>query len=129
MKAFKSGLDLMNKQLSSRRVNVLRHEASVTDDGPEACWVIDTPSILLKEWAMEIEENHPLGRLFDFDVLDDNLCPIHREGIGLSQRTCLICKEPAHTCARNQTHTYEDLHKKIDEMVTSYFREVKKKHA
>lgn len=120
MKAFTLGLDLMNKKLSSRRVNVLKHEANVTDDGPEACWVIDTPPISLKEWAMEIEENHPLGRLFDFDVLDENLCPIHREFIGEKRRSCLICGLPAHTCARSQKHSCEDLHKKINHMVNEF---------
>lgn len=126
VKAFETGLDHMNKLLSSRRVNVLRHEASATDDGPEACWVIDTPSILLKEWSMEIEEKHPLGRLFDFDVLDENLCPIHREVIGRSKRLCLICGDEAHVCARSQKHSYETLHKKIDEMVEMYSCEMQK---
>ena len=120
MKAFESGVDCMNELLSSRRVNVLKHEASVTDDGPEACWVIDTPPILSKGWAMEVEETHPLGRLFDFDVLDENLYPIHREAIGYRQRRCLICGDAAHVCARSQRHTYEELHGKIDEMVDAY---------
>ena len=121
MKAFETGLHHMNKLLSSRRVNVLKHEASVTDDGPEACWVIDTPPIPLKAWAMELEENHPLGRLFDFDVLDENLAPIHRESIGETRRKCLICGEEAHVCARGQKHSYEALHGKINEMVSEYY--------
>lgn len=120
LQAFDIGLDSMNKLLSSRRVNVLKHEASLTDDGPEACWVIDTPPIPLKSWAMEIEEGHPLGRLFDFDVLDENLNPIHRENIGHNQRRCFICGEAAHLCARSQKHTYEELHEKIDNMVDSF---------
>jgi len=122
MKAFNIGLDIMNKKLSSRRVNVLKHEVNVTDDGPQACWVIDTPPISIKKWAMEVEQVHPLGRLYDFDVLDENLCPIHREAIGASRRTCLICGQVAHVCARSQKHSYLDLHKRIDEMVQDYMK-------
>jgi len=121
LRAFDEGLRSMNKLLSSRRVNVLKHDTSMTDDGPEACWVIDTPPISLKAWAIEVEENHPLGRLFDFDVLNESLRPIHRESSGGSLRRCFICDEPAHMCARSQKHDYRELHRKIDEMVDTYY--------
>ncbi|WP_430883518.1 citrate lyase holo-[acyl-carrier protein] synthase [Fusibacter sp. JL216-2] len=121
LKAFDEGLKSMNKLLSSRRVNVLKHETSITDDGPEACWVIDTPPISLKSWAVELEETHPLGRLFDFDVLNEDLRPLHRENTGGLPRRCFICNEPAHMCARSQKHDYKDLHKKIDKMVDAYY--------
>lgn len=123
LRAFDEGLQSMNKLLSSRRVNVLKHETSITDDGPEACWVIDTPPTSLKAWAVQMEEVHPLGRLFDFDVLNENLRPIHRESSGGQARPCFVCDEPAHMCARSQKHEYKALHKKIDSMVDAYFED------
>ncbi len=119
-KAFAIGVESIKLQLSSRRVNVLKHETNISDDGPESCWIVDTPPSLLKKWMMEIEESHKLGRLFDIDVLDDLCRPIHREGMGKTVRTCLICDGPAHGCARSQKHKYEELHHKIQEMIETY---------
>ena len=38
-----------------------------------------------------IEDTHPLGRLFDLDVIDTDGVPVSRESIGQSPRKCLIC--------------------------------------
>ncbi len=121
--AYEAGIRAVDKLFSSRRVNVLKYESSATDDGPHACWIVDTPSPKLKAWTMEIEENHLLGRLFDLDVLDTSGKTLHRDGMGKSQRKCLVCEEPAHACARSRRHDLIALSRAINNMVTRYLEE------
>ncbi len=118
--AFRAGLEAIDSLISSRRVNVLKHESSITDDGPQACWIVDTPPFKLKEWMMEIEETHLLGRLFDLDVIVKSGETLHRDGLGKSGRTCLICEEPAHACSRSKKHSIEELTDTISEMVGGF---------
>lgn len=63
-----------------------------------------------------IEETHPLGRLFDIDVLDS-------EGHKLSRpqyRPCLICGNQAQLCARTRRHTVAEMQAKIEEMLSTW---------
>ena len=69
-----------------------------------------------------IEETHPLGRLFGLDVIDIDGIPISRETIGQGPRKCLICDNEARYCMRNRTHTLNELSAKIDEMIEAYVR-------
>ena len=122
-KAFNMGLESVRKLFSSRRVNILKHESRVTEDGPQACWIVDTPTSSLKKWVMEIEEIHPLGRLFDLDVQDTDGRTIHRESIGFETRRCLICEEAAHACARSRKHDLKELTQAVERLVNKYMEE------
>lgn len=75
-----------------------------------------------KRKTCSIEDTHPLGRLFDLDVLDADGVPISRETIGLNPRKCLICDNEARYCMRNHTHTLSELSARIDEMIEAYVR-------
>lgn len=74
----------------------------------------------LKRRMVQLEENHPFGRLVDLDVLwlaDDELNSISREDLGLPQRRCLICEKSAKDCGRNRTHSVEDMQAKIVDII------------
>ena len=75
-----------------------------------------------KRKTCSIEDTHPLGRLFDLDVIDADGIPISRETIGLDPRKCLICDNEARYCMRNRTHTLSELSARIDEMIEAYVR-------
>lgn len=75
-----------------------------------------------KRKTCSIEDTHPLGRLFDLDVIDADGVPISRETIGLNPRKCLICDNEARYCMRNRTHTLSELSARIDEMIDAYVR-------
>ncbi|MGX7172636.1 citrate lyase holo-[acyl-carrier protein] synthase [Enterococcus ratti] len=87
-------------------------------------WFVAVPvdPYSLKKSLIEIEEKHPLGRLFDLDVLfaKDGSQRISRQVLGYKQRTCFICEKPAKACARNQTHSLKELQKKIAHMIDVY---------
>ena len=75
-----------------------------------------------KRKTCSIEDTHPLGRLFDLDVIDADGVPISRETIGPNPRKCLICDNEARYCMRNRTHTLSELSARIDEMIEAYVR-------
>ena len=61
----------------------------------------------------EIEETHPIGRLFDMDVIDTDGQKLSRP----SYRKCIICGCQAQECARTRNHTVEEMQAKIEEML------------
>ena len=73
-----------------------------------------------KRRACEIEDTHPLGRLFDIDVIDHMASPVGRDSIGKQPRRCLLCDHEARYCMRNHSHSPEELHRKIEQMVSDY---------
>jgi holo-ACP synthase CitX len=75
-----------------------------------------------KHKACWLEDTHPLGRLFDVDVIDKKGLPISRSTIGEAPRKCLLCDHEARYCMRNHSHTQEELHHKIAEMIEDYVR-------
>lgn len=70
-----------------------------------------------KRQACQIEDSHPLGRLFDIDIIRHDGTPLSRQEIGAEPRRCLICDNEARYCMRNHSHTQEELMKKIQELI------------
>ena len=88
--------------------------------GFEAYLVTDIDRIAAKKIACDIEDSHPLGRLFDIDVIDIDGAPMSRSVVCHKPRRCLMCDNEARYCMRNRTHTQEELHSKIAQMVNDY---------
>ena len=96
---------------------VIQEELLDLETGYEACFLVQTSSREAKFKAVALEENHPLGRLFDLDVLvlrGSVPYPLSREELGLEPRRCLICDKPARECMRSKAHTTAALLEKID---------------
>lgn len=88
--------------------------------GFEAFLLTSLPPEEAKRAVCRIEEEHPLGRLFDIDVIGQDGVPLERTAIGLEPRKCLLCDNPARWCMRSRTHTTEEILARIDEMVNAY---------
>ena len=88
--------------------------------GYEAYYMTNMPPKDTKKLTCSIEEQHPLGRIFDIDVIDKEGRPIPRTAIGAPQRRCLLCGNEVRFCMRNHTHTQEQLLKRIKEMVEQW---------
>ena len=103
-----------------------------------------------KRIAVGIEDTHPLGRLFDIDVLHRvfspsetssspsetasshfssqaspseilvDAVPLSRSAVGSPPRRCLLCEREARLCMRQHTHTHEELMTRIQQLVASY---------
>ena len=88
--------------------------------GPEALYVVDAPPVAIKRAAVALENSHPLGRLWDMDVLQPDGGALSRSDIGESPRRCFVCGEAAHACARSRAHPLEALLREIDRMIEEY---------
>lgn len=90
------------------------------ETGFEAYAFTKLPLLEAKRMACHIEEEHPLGRLFDIDVIDPTGTPVSRQSIGAEPRRCLICEREARYCMRNHTHSREELQARIEKIVDEY---------
>ena len=102
--------------------SMLRLELRDLPTGYEGYLVTQLSNGEAKREACRIEDTHPLGRLFDLDVIDADGVPVPRESIGQSPRKCLVCGNEARWCMRNRTHSMVELTAKIDEMIEAYVR-------
>lgn len=79
----------------------------------------------MKERMIKIEENHPLGRLFDLDVLllnDANeIESTSRTQYNLPVRKCFLCQRPAKECGRSRRHSVAELQEEISNRLIDYF--------
>lgn len=107
------------------------------ETGYEGYFMVDLSPVEAKLAAVALEDSHPLGRLFDLDVVvlknspflrmnfgpffEDGtvLIPLGRQELGLPQRLCLLCGKPVRECMRTRAHTTEELLNKINEICTS----------
>lgn len=89
--------------------------------GPECYIIADFDPTILKENMISIEETELLGRLADIDVLvlrNSQLKILSRSDLGIPPRRCLICDKEAKICARSRNHSLEELHQKIEEIIS-----------
>lgn len=77
--------------------------------GPEALLAVNAPAQMVKRAAIALEQSHPLGRLWDIDVLTPQGEILSRQGFSLPPRACLICSRAAALCAREQSHSLAEL--------------------
>ena len=104
---FSVGNWLLQDALSA--ANCLYRQLCFENTGCVAYYVVDMPPEKLKQLAMEIEDTHLIGRLFDMDVLDPEGKKISRESLGFPRRKCLLCDQDAYICARSRAHSLEQL--------------------
>ena len=86
---------------------VLAEKERAGVDGP--CWIasVGLDPLALKALCVAVEEDHPLGRLADADVLDAQGQPVNRADIGHEARRCFLCEAPASLCRRQAKHSPE----------------------
>lgn len=114
-KAFEEGKQTLLAQLESHGFSIFSQAEFHEITGDELLWAVAGSAEELKEITTQIEETHPLGRLFDMDI-------IGMDGEKLSRstyRTCLICGCQAQECARSRRHTIAEMQARIDEMLAS----------
>ncbi|MBQ7984345.1 MAG: citrate lyase holo-[Bacteroidales bacterium] len=99
---------------------VLDIETKDLPTGFEAYILTDTDIKETKLKCCEIEDTHPLGRLFDIDVIDKDMQPLSRLQVGKKPRKCLLCEHEARYCMRNRTHTQEEIGQYIENLLKPY---------
>ncbi len=106
--------------LAERGWPALLAEARFNPTGPEAVRAVAADPLELKRALTELEANHPLGRLWDLDVICPTRGGIPRRTLGLPPRSCLLCARPAHACARSRAHPLPSLLAAVDALIQAY---------
>ena len=114
----------INALLNKFEGNIIDVITRDLETGYEAYVVTNLSQHDAKLAACDIEDNHPLGRLFDIDVLDGDGIPVKRETAGFQPRRCLMCDNEARYCMRNRTHTPQELNAKIQQMIDAYVQQL-----
>lgn len=118
--AFEEGAACLRGRFGAR---IIREECLDAPTGSEGLFVFRGSCEAAKKTAAELEENHPLGRLFDLDVLTGDGTHLSRLDLGLSPRRCLICGRNAKECGRSMAHPLPLLREKIGDLLEGFFRE------
>lgn len=116
-RAFREGVSLVRRQLERIDAPVLAYEEKIAFTGCEALWAVQSDAAELKKRLCIIEETHPLGRLFDLDVIAADGSRLSRS----AERECLICGASVRACARSRAHTADELFRKAQQIIQSYF--------
>lgn len=119
--AYKVGIRIILKGISLLNGTILEQKESKKNTGWEAFFSLNLPPEDIKTYLLEQEEYHPLGRLFDFDILRPDGSKLSRKELGFPERTCLLCNNPAFLCGRSRTHSANELLAKEIEILETFF--------
>jgi len=111
--AFETGKKEILSVLSERNWGIERDYEIHEKTGDEWLASIRAEASLLKDAVSEIEENHPLGRIYDIDIIAPDGQKLSR----LNFRTCLLCGRQAQDCARSRRHSAEELFVRIKQLI------------
>lgn len=118
--AFEHGYKAIVNACVMSEMAILKTDIKEESTGYELLVVVDTCDIhLLKNIMVGIEETHTLGRLFDIDVICKDYRPISRNAIKRPKRRCLVCEQETTSCIRQQSHSMEDVIKKMTELINA----------
>lgn len=119
--AYEVGSSIISKGVLLLNGDVLEQFEAKNETGWEGFFALNLPPEEIKTYLLEQEEHHPLGRLFDFDVLRTDGSKLSRQELGFPERTCLLCDNPAFLCGRSRTHSAQELLAKEIELMENFF--------
>lgn len=108
-KSFIEGKKLVNEKLKRHNLNIAYEKYNIDKTSYEAFFALDYNPFYIKKLMVDIENSCPLGRIFDIDVLKANGDKLSRQDLNIPERTCLLCNDKAHVCARSKKHTTDEL--------------------
>ena len=115
----------MDRALRQAFDGLVREEVSRDlPTGYEGFFLVDTTCAEAKRLAVRVEETHPLGRLFDIDVIGPDGVPLSRTGSG----GCLLCGDNARICMRERKHSIDELTAYIRSLTDEYFGRIRDSH-
>lgn len=90
--------------------------------GPYFIGVLCEEALEAKLKTIEIEERHPLGRIFDIDIIDYPFRVVSRRDLGFAGRRCMVCGGEVERCVIESRHPLREVLTEIERMVRDYFR-------
>lgn len=118
---YEVGISIILKGISLLNGVIIEQKEVKKDTGWEAFFALNLHPEDMKAYLLGQEEQHPLGRLFDFDILRADGRKLSRQELGFLERTCLLCGNPAFLCGRSRTHSAQELLAKEIEIMENFF--------
>jgi holo-ACP synthase CitX len=110
---FQEAINIIKEKLKEDIITFHEYDLKT---GQEAIFTVRTDTLETKKITCEIEDEHPLGRLFDIDVIGTDGIPLSRK----NPRKCLLCDNDARICMRSGQHTPLDIQNKIKKIIEKY---------
>lgn len=101
------------------RFSPLHLSYSFTEEGLIFYLILDETLHFVKQLAMQVEDQTPLGRLVDIDVYHKGQS-LSRQDLDHSPRACFLCDQPAVICTRIRAHSATAIDAFIRSQVKSY---------
>lgn len=111
--AFDEGIEKIEREING---SLLYRKLIRKKTGPEALYVFDEQAETLKDKAVEIETENPVGRLFDIDVITNRGEKLSRN----TGRTCLVCGGPVALCSRSRAHGLDMVQKETQRILIDF---------
>lgn len=122
LSAFEEGEEALARLFEDKGMDITEEVRIKKKAGYLKLYSVACPdALLVKKMAVRMEENHPLGRLFDIDVYDAEGRGMGRESVGAPARKCLICEKDAKICGRSRSHGMEELYSSVENMIHLWF--------
>ena len=115
IRGFREGLRVLEARLPADCV--LSRQTEISDTGCETIFSVQMKAAALKALCKDIEDSHPLGRLFDMDVLDPDAGKLSRG----RHRGCIVCGEPGWQCAAGRRHGVPELQAATHRILYDFF--------
>lgn len=113
--------DCGHRFLEARLPAILHREVIDETTGCEGMYVVDADPVEVKRICTAIEDETPLGRLFDMDVLDTDGNKLDRSLVGGKSRDCIVCGAPGRGCASRRLHPVAALQKASNAIMERHF--------
>lgn len=101
--------------------SVLYRSSNESVGGYDAYFLLDIAPLEVKRICMSLEGSHPIGRLWDIDVLCSDGSSVSRQSLGELPRACFLCGRDAKICARSQAHDILEVRNKVISLLDSFF--------
>lgn len=121
-RGFLAGCSMLDHRLPKGAIRFRQVLPAVT--GWEAAYVVDMDAVKIKELTTAIEDELPLGRLFDMDVLGPDLVKLDRELVGGKSRDCIVCGAPGRGCASRRVHSVSELQQAANDILKRHFAQM-----
>ena len=116
-RSFRWGLERLEKALAGVVFRRVREEIT----GCEAYFAVEGSGLELKRICTAIEDDTPLGRLFDMDVTDADGTRLDRSLVAGKSRDCIVCGAPGRGCASRRLHTVVQLQAAARKIMEDHF--------
>lgn len=114
-----AGKEALLRVLEESCISIIKKQDLRNAAGPFLILAVDGDANLIKEKVLNLEDKHPVGRLFDIDVFTKHGLPLSRVDLGHSPRKCFLCGETATHCRKSNAHDLDTSLQFIESLVAS----------